>query len=87
MRAAAVTSQAMRALAELHPRLRTLVEPRRNLLVGHRVKLVDDLVFALLNDPAEQLGDIHQCRALVAELEFDLADLARLRATAFEVVG
>ena len=56
--------------------------------VSHQlIELVDDLVFAALDDPAEQLRDVHQRRTLVAELELDLADLARIFTTAVNVIA
>src|SRR5271170_5056521 len=60
--ALATTARLLRgkpALAELHPSLSALIEPRRDLLVGHRIELVDDLVLTPLDEHpqlfAEQL--------------------------------
>jgi hypothetical protein len=56
------------AMPHLHASLRALVEPSLDLLIAHRVELVHDLVFALLDDPAEQLRDVHQRRTLVGSV-------------------
>ena len=74
------------AMPRLHPGLRMLIQPRRDFFGGHAIEFVDDLVLALLDDPTEQLGDVHQRRSLVAELELDLAHLAGVFAAAVDIV-
>src|SRR5271154_7207487 len=52
------------------------------LLERQPVQIVDHLALLLLDDPAEQPRNVHDRRALVGQLEFDLAHLASLFAAA-----